>query len=126
MPEVEIDYEPRPLQESVHEAMDAHRFGVLVSHRRFGKTILAVNQLIKGALTATERSPRFAYIAPTYSQGKAIAWDYFRYYSAPIPGVQVNQATVMGDWFVWQELVLDDDGQADLDASGYYFLPLGR
>lgn len=42
------------------------------------------------------------------------------------PGVQVNQATVMGDWFVWQELVLDDDGHADLDVSGYYFLPLGR
>jgi hypothetical protein len=42
------------------------------------------------------------------------------------PGVQVNQATVMGDWFIWQELVLNDQGQADLDASGYYFLPLGR
>ncbi|MGH2609284.1 MAG: hypothetical protein ACRDHF_09370, partial [Tepidiformaceae bacterium] len=42
------------------------------------------------------------------------------------PGVQVNQATVMGDWFVWQELVMGEDGQADLEASGYYFLPLGR
>jgi hypothetical protein len=42
------------------------------------------------------------------------------------PGVQVNQATVMGDWFVWQELVVSEDGQADLGASGYYFLPIGR
>ena len=41
------------------------------------------------------------------------------------PGVQVNQATVMGDWFVWQELVVGDNGQPDLDRSGYYFLPLG-
>lgn len=42
------------------------------------------------------------------------------------PDVQVNQATVMGDWFVWQELVIGENGQADLNASGYYFLPIGR
>ncbi len=42
------------------------------------------------------------------------------------PGVQVNQASVMGDWFVWQELVVGDDGHPNLDASGYYLLPLGR
>jgi hypothetical protein len=48
------------------------------------------------ASTASPRSKssamRFAYIAPTYKQGKAIAWDYLKHYSAPIPGVEKNES----------------------------------
>ena len=31
--------------------------------------------------------PRFGFIAPTYTQAKAIAWDYLAHYSSQIPGV---------------------------------------
>jgi hypothetical protein len=41
-----------------------------------------------------------------------------------LAGVQVNQASVFGDWFAWQELRTGTDGALDLAASGYYFLPL--
>jgi len=97
---ITIPYTPRALQRAVHRAMDTRRFGVLVSHRRFGKTILAVNQLIKhaGLKPSGQTRPRLAYIAPTYSQGKAIAWDYFRHYSQPIVGHEVNQSELRIDY----------------------------
>lgn len=78
--------------------MGKARFGVLVCHRRFGKTVLAVNELVKGAVTCTKPRPRFAYIGPTYRQSKATAWDYAQFYSRPIPGVQVNQSELRIDY----------------------------
>ena len=98
MPTVIIPYQPRPLQLATHDAMDRHRFGVLVCHRRFGKTVLAINQLQKGALLCKRERPRFAYIGPTYSQGKATVWDYLQHYSQGIPGVKVNQSELRVDY----------------------------
>jgi PBSX family phage terminase large subunit len=57
------------------------RFKVAVCGRRFGKTMYAVNTLIKRALTFDKNQAdwrdggKFFYIAPTYRQGKMIAWD---------------------------------------------------
>lgn len=96
--EVVIDYAPRPLQKVIHGALDAHRWAVAVCHRRFGKSVLAVNQLQKRALTCQQSRPRFAYIAPTYRQGKAIVWDYMKHYAAPIPGHQVNESELRIDY----------------------------
>lgn len=98
MPEVTIPYAPRPLQRVLHNALDTHRFTVAVCHRRFGKTVLAINQLIKGALTCTRDRPRFAYIAPTYSQGKSVAFDYIQHYSRAIPGTTFNQSELRADY----------------------------
>ena len=92
VPEVTIPYAPRPLQRQLHEAMDRARWVVAVCHRRFGKTVMAINHLQKAALTLTRDRPRFHYIAPTYRMGKAASWDYFKHYSAPIPGVEKNEA----------------------------------
>lgn len=95
---VEIPYAPRPLQATIHDALEAHRWAVAVCHRRFGKSVLAVNHLQKGALTCRKPRPRFAYIAPTYRQGKAIAWDYMKHYAAPIPGHDVNESELRIDY----------------------------
>lgn len=98
---ITIPYKPRELQLAIHEKLEAHRFGAVVCHRRFGKTVLAVNQLIKAALTCDRERPRFAYIAPTYAQGKAIAWDYLKHYTSVVPGRVVNESelrvTLPGD-----------------------------
>lgn len=96
--EVVIPYSPRPQQSEIHQLLDAHRFGVIVCHRRFGKTVLEVNHLIKGALTCTKERPRFAYVAPTFRQGKAIAWDYLKHYADPIPGREVNESELRVDF----------------------------
>ena len=98
---VTIPYKPRDLQRAIHDELETHRFGAVVCHRRFGKTVLAVNHLIKAALTCDRDRPRFAYIAPTYAQGKAIAWDYLKHYTHVIPGRAVNESelrvTLPGD-----------------------------
>ena len=88
---VAIPYAPRPLQRAIHTAIETHRFSVAVCHRRFGKTVAAVNHLQRAAVTCSKERPRFAYIAPTYTQGKSIAWDYMKHYAGPIPGHDTNE-----------------------------------
>lgn len=74
------------------------RFACLVAHRRFGKTVGAINDLIRIAMTCPLESPRVAYIAPYYSQAKAIAWDYAKHYTANIPGVVINVSELRIDF----------------------------
>lgn len=95
MAEIIIPYKPREQQLKLHEALDESRFAVCVAHRRFGKTVAAVNQLIKSAISCERDRPRFAYIAPTYSQAKAIAWDYVKHFTAPLePNVNETELRV--------------------------------
>ncbi len=78
--QIDIPYEPRPLQEKIHNELK--RFNVICCHRRFGKTVFAINHLI---MTACEKqNARLAYIAPTYRQGKAVAYDYLKEYTEPL------------------------------------------
>ena len=83
-------YMPRKIQLLIHESL--RRFNVLVCHRRFGKTVLAVNQLIHRALCNPLRNPQYAYIAPTYKQAKMIAWQYFVDYTRHLPNVKCNRS----------------------------------
>ena len=64
--------------------MESHRFVVVVAHRRMGKTVAALNQLIHSALQCDKEAPRFAYIAPTYGQAKRVAWDYLVKFTQPL------------------------------------------
>lgn len=89
---ITIPYRPRDLQLRIHERIEQARFGAVVCHRRFGKTVLAINQLIKSALTCEKDRPRFGYIAPTFAQGKAVAWDYLKHYTSVVPGRVVNES----------------------------------
>jgi len=92
MPTYKIPYKPRPIQMTLHKAMDAHRFSVIVAHRRMGKTVSVVNKLVKDATLCKLIRPRYSYIAPFYAQAKAIAWDYLKYYTAPLPNVKRNES----------------------------------
>lgn len=94
---VEIPYEPRPLQLAVHEALESARFVVAVCHRRFGKTVMAVNHLLKSALTCDRDRPRFAYIGPTYRQAKGVAWDYLKHFARAVPGAAFNESELRVD-----------------------------
>ena len=77
---IAIPYSPRPLQREVHNSLK--RFNVLVCHRRFGKSVLSINQLIKTAVS--KPMSRCAFVAPTYRQGKSIAWEYLKQYTQPL------------------------------------------
>ncbi len=83
-------YVPRVLQAELHRKLK--RFTTVVCHRRFGKSVWAINHLIDAALRCTLPNPRYAYIAPTYGQAKRIAWDYLKHYTQNIPGVEYNEA----------------------------------
>lgn len=87
--QIEIPYTPRPLQKEMHEALynkgERVRFAVLAIHRRFGKTVFALNELIAGALTCPLPKAKFFYIAPTYKQAKSIAWEALKDFTRAIP-----------------------------------------
>jgi hypothetical protein len=51
-----------------------------------GKTVSAINHLIKDAVLNQKEAPRYAYIAPTYGQAKRVAWDYLVKYAEPLGG----------------------------------------
>jgi phage terminase large subunit len=93
--EVTIPYRPRPLQLEYHR--NRTRFSAVVCHRRFGKTMMQVNELLRSALMIERVNmdiapPRYAYIGPTYKQAKRIAWPYMRALTQPIPGVYANES----------------------------------
>ena len=94
--QVKIPYKPRDLQGEMHESVK--RWNVLVMHRRFGKTVWAVNHLIKHCLTCELPRPRVAFVAPTFTQAKRIAWDYVKYYAGVIPGVSFNETELRVDF----------------------------
>ena len=98
MAEIVIPYKPRPQQLVLHEAMDSNRFVVGVMHRRFGKTVCAINQLIKKAIECELPDPRFCYVAPTYTQAKRIAFDYLVKFTRPL-GATVNISELRVDFW---------------------------
>lgn len=85
MPHV-IPYWPRPLQWRFHEQRT--RFCVLLCHRRFGKTVAAINDLIREALRRGGEDWRAAYAAPFLGQAKAVAWDYCKRFAGAVPGTR--------------------------------------
>jgi hypothetical protein len=93
---IDIGYRPRGWQARVHR--ERKRFSVLVVHRRAGKTVFAVHELLfgdparglKGALTTP--NGRFAYVAPFYAQAKAVAWDILKASALKVPGVVIRES----------------------------------
>lgn len=56
----------------------------MVFHRRAGKTVACVNELITRALYSKKKRPRYAYIAPQLKQAKKIAWEYLKDFTEEI------------------------------------------
>ena len=95
---ITLPYSPRKTQQEIHELIDSHRFSVIVAHRRLGKTVCTINELIKAALCDGSGDGRYGYVAPYRSQAKSIAWDYVKYFTAPVPGRVVNEGELSVDF----------------------------
>lgn len=54
----------------------SQRFAYLICHRRYGKTVACVAELIIRALYTTKHNAQYAYVCPFRSQAKAVAWQY--------------------------------------------------
>lgn len=115
---VETGYKPRDQQRKIHDAVAAERFVVVVAHRRMGKTVAAINQLIHLALTCEKPNPRYAYIAPTYGQAKRIAWDYLVEFTRPL-GATANISELKVDFYGRRIQLYGSDNPDSL--RGQYF-----
>lgn len=69
----------------------------MVCHRRAGKTVAGINDLIKRNLLNPRERPQSAYIAPLFKQAKAAVWDYLKHYTAGIPGATAHESELRVD-----------------------------
>lgn len=92
---IETGYEARSQFEPFH--LRRQRWAAIVAHRRAGKTVACVNDLLDAALRCQLPEPRFAYIAPFYSQAKDIAWAYLKRFALPIPGAVAHEQELRVD-----------------------------
>lgn len=73
-------YRPRPAFLDFHNR--PQRWATLVTHRRAGKTIALVNDVALAARTPIGLpDPQYAYIGPTFTQAKRVAWQYLKNYT---------------------------------------------
>lgn len=92
MSKIIIPHCDRHPQDEIRRQLEAHRFNVLVCHRRLGKTVLALTHLIKQAVLNQRPNPSYHYVAPLRNQARNVAWEYLLRFTAPFPGRQVNSA----------------------------------
>lgn len=94
-----LDYVPRTHFLPFHNRKQ--RWAVLNTHRRAGKTVALVNDVIVGSLQCPLRKPQHAYVGPTYTQAKRIAWAYLKDYAEPYlskpPSESELKVTLHGD-----------------------------
>lgn len=77
--EVRVDYVPRAPFIPFHER--SQRFACMVAHRRAGKTVASVNEIVARAIYSRRKRPRYAYVGPLLKQAKKIAWEYLKEYT---------------------------------------------
>jgi len=80
--EIVLPYAPRKAFKSFHNR--TQRWACLVAHRRAGKTVAAINDIVRAALMSKDEYPLYSYIAPYRSQAKSVAWDYLKHFAAPV------------------------------------------
>lgn len=75
-------YEPREAFRAFH--LRHQRWAVLVAHRRAGKTVACIAELVTRALATPKPNARYAYIAPYREQAKTVAWQYLKDMAEPV------------------------------------------
>lgn len=95
--QIKIPYTPRPLQAELHKQISAHRWSVIVCHRRWGKTVACINHLLRDAVLCKRPNPRFHYLTASYRMAKQVSWDYVHQFAGGIPGVKFNETELRCD-----------------------------
>jgi phage terminase large subunit len=92
---VKIRYKPRDQFRPFHSRKQ--RWSVLVCHRRAGKTVATLNDLIRGAVNECKPEGRYAFIFPQRNQAKDTAWRYLRRYAEPLLAKPPNETELRAD-----------------------------
>jgi phage terminase large subunit len=109
-------YVPRPHFVPFHER--DKRWSILVCHRRAGKTVACIAELVLRALLT--EGGRFGYVAPFYSQAKTVAWDYVKKLAAPYLASAPNESELRVDLKNGSRIRLFGADNADA-MRGVYF-----
>lgn len=94
---VELDYAPRIQFMPFHER--TQRWACLIAHRRAGKSVATINDLIRRAIVENKPDGQYGYIAPFRGQVKKVAWTYLKKYAAPLLAGDPNESEL------WVKLV---------------------
>src|SRR5688572_16800521 len=88
---VVIPYKPRKHFVGLH--LSPKRWKFVVAHRRAGKSVAEINEMIKRALQNPRvfPHPRYAYVGPSFAQTKDLIWGYLKHYTANIPGIKISE-----------------------------------
>lgn len=89
MPRASATWSPESLAQALSPPqleifLDLSRYRVVCAGRRFGKTVLAVNELLHKAQSGPSR--RVWYVAPTYRQAEQICWQELK---AAVPALAI-------------------------------------
>lgn len=91
-----ILYNPHPNQKKIHDSINKenHKYYVINIGRQFGKTLLAINQMLFWALN--NKSIRIAWVSPIYKQSKKVFDDTYKAF-AKRPEIyrKVNQSELV-------------------------------
>jgi len=93
---IDLGYRPRDQFVPFHKRKE--RWACIVAHRRAGKTVACIADLVDYALRDTSGNARYAYVAPLYAQAKDIAWSYLKEYAAKIPRASINESELRVDF----------------------------
>ncbi len=89
--QIVIPYVPREHFKALHRSTKRWKF--VVAHRRAGKSVSEINEMIKRALQ-NDRAyppPRYAYVGPSFAQTKDLIWGYLKHYTGVLPGVKISE-----------------------------------
>ena len=84
-----------PLQQELHDRRT--RFNVIVAHRRFGKTVLGISELLHAAAETKRKAARYAYLAPFLRQAKAVVWDMLKDQARAFKDVRFHEGELRCD-----------------------------
>ncbi len=90
MSTVSHDYQPRKQFQPFHGR--SNRWALIVAHRRAGKTVAVLNDMVIRALRTQKQDAFYAYLAPYYGQAKQASWTYLKKAIRTIPGCKVSES----------------------------------
>jgi phage terminase large subunit len=92
---IDTGYRPRNPFIPFHKR--GQRFACIVAHRRAGKTVACIADLVDAALRIERPDGRFAYLAPLFNQAKDVAWAYLKQYAGPVLAAPPNETELRVD-----------------------------
>ena len=90
---INLGYVARPQFAAFHARKQ--RWSCIVAHRRAGKTVACIMDLIDAALRCKKPEGRFSYVSPTYAQSKDTCWQYLKRFTTDIPGIEQRESDLM-------------------------------